>query len=73
MKILVKAKPNSRKEFVEKVDEKNFVVAVKEPAKEGRANWAVERTLAEYFKVAPSQVRIISGQRSRQKVVEIHI
>ena len=71
MKIFVKAKPGARKEFVEKIDETNFVVAVKEPAKEGRANWAVERALAQHFKVSPSQVRIISGQKSRQKLVEI--
>ena len=71
MKIFVKAKPGAKKEFVEKIDETNFVVAVKEPAKEGRANWAVERALAQHFKVSPSQVRIISGQKSRQKLVEI--
>ena len=71
MKIFVKAKPGARKEFVEKIDETNFVVAVKEPAKEGRANWAIERALARHFKVSPSQVRIISGQKSRQKLVEI--
>ena len=71
MKIFVKAKPGARKEFVEKIDETNFVVAVKEPAKEGRANWAIERALAQHFKVSPSQVRIISGQKSRQKLVEI--
>ena len=71
MKIFVKAKPGAKKEFVEKIDETNFVVAVKEPAKEGRANWAIERALAQHFKVSPSQVRIISGQKSRQKLVEI--
>lgn len=71
MKIFVKVKPSAKKEFVEKIDETNFVVAVKEPAKEGRANWAVLRALAQHFKVSPSQVRIISGQKSRQKLVEI--
>lgn len=71
MKIFVKAKPGAKKESVEKVDANNFIVSVKEPAKEGRANWAIERALARHFKVSPSQVRIISGQKSRQKVVEI--
>lgn len=71
MKIFVKAKPGAKEERVEKVDENHFVVAVKEPAKEGRANWAIRRALAEYLKVSPAQVKIISGHTSRQKVVEI--
>ena len=73
MKIFVKAKPGAKKELVEKVDANNFTVAVKESAKEGRANWAIERALAQYFNVSPSQVRIISGRTSRQKMVEILI
>ena len=72
MKIFVKAKPGARKESVEKLDSNNFIVAVKEPAKEGRANWAIEKALAEYFNIPPSQVRIVSGKASRQKVVEIN-
>lgn len=71
MKIFVKAKPNAKEERLEKVDENNFIVAVKEPAKEGRANWAIEKALARYFKVPPAQVRILSGRTSRYKVVEI--
>lgn len=67
----MKAKPGAKEERVEKISENNFLVAVKEPAKEGRANWAVERALAKYFKVPVGGVRIISGHTSRQKVVEI--
>lgn len=71
MKIFVKAKPGAKEARIEKIDENNYIVAVKESAKEGRANWAIERALAEYFKVSPSEVRIIFGKTSRQKVVEI--
>lgn len=71
MRIFVKGKPGAKEERVERISENNFVVAVKEPAKEGRANWAIERALAKHFKVPVSQVRIISGQASRQKVFEI--
>ena len=48
-----------------------YKVSVKEPAKEGRANWAVERALAKHFNVSPSRVRIVSGQTSKTKIVEI--
>ena len=73
MKIFVKAKPNAREEEVLKVDENHFVVAVKEPPVGGKANEAIVRALAEYFKIPKSQVRITSGHTSRQKVVEIEI
>lgn len=71
MKITVIAKPNSREEKVEKVSETLYKVSVKEPAKEGRANWAIERILANYFNVPVSQVRIVSGKTSRTKIIEI--
>jgi uncharacterized protein (TIGR00251 family) len=70
MKIQVKVKPNSG---IEEVSEEgsSFIVKVKEPPKEGKANQAVIKLLAEYFGVPQSQVRILSGFRSRNKVVEI--
>jgi len=44
---------------------------VKEPAKEGRANRAIEAALAAYFAMPRSAVRIIAGHTSRNKIVEI--
>jgi uncharacterized protein (TIGR00251 family) len=71
MKIFVKAKPNSREEKVDKIDEQNYVVAVKEPPVQGKANNAIRNALAVYFKVGSSQVKIISGYISRNKIIEI--
>lgn len=71
MKIFVKAKPKAREEEVLKVDENHFIVAVKEPPVDGKANEAIVRVLSEYFKIPKAQVRIISGQKSRQKIIEI--
>ena len=70
MKIQVKVKPNSRSEEVTQEGD-SFVVKVKEPTKEGKANQAVIRLLAEHFGVPQSQVRILSGFRNRNKVVEV--
>lgn len=68
----MKAKRSSREEKVEtNPDKSGFVVSVKEPPIQGRANEAIIRVLAEHFGVAKSQVRIVSGHTSRQKVVEI--
>jgi len=71
MRISVKAKPNSREEKIEKLDDSSFVVSVKEPPVQGQANEAIIRALADYFNVSRSQVRIISGWISRQKILEI--
>lgn len=71
MKILVKAKPGAKKESVKKIGEREFSVAVREPAKEGRATEAVARALAAYFNVPRAGVRLISGLASRQKFFEI--
>jgi uncharacterized protein (TIGR00251 family) len=70
MKIRVKVKPNSRTEEVSH-EGNGFIVKVKQPFKEGKANQAVVKLLAEHFGVAKSQVRILSGFRSKDKVVEL--
>lgn len=71
MKIFVSVKPGAKEEKVFRLDETHFKVSVKEPPVDGRANWAVIRTLADYFKKPVSSLRIVSGQASRQKTFEI--
>lgn len=71
MKIQVKAKPGSREEKVEKLEDGSFVVWVKELPIQGKANIAILKVLATYFKVSPSEVRLVSGFSSKQKVFEI--
>jgi hypothetical protein len=71
MKIVVYAKPGSKEITVEKTGENEYKVRVKEPAKEGRANFAIERALARHFGVILSRVKITSGFSSKRKIVEI--
>ena len=73
MRINVKAKPNAKEERVEKIDDLNYVVSVKEPPIKGKANEAIRNALAIYFKTGSSCVKIIFGYSSRNKVVEIII
>lgn len=70
MKIQVKVKPKSKTEEVSQEGD-SFIVKVKEPPKEGRANRAVVKLLAEHFDAPQSQVRILGGFRSKNKVVEV--
>lgn len=71
MKIFVKAKPAAKEEKVEKNDENNFVVSIKEPPVRGMANIAISRALAKHFGISVSQVNLISGFSSKQKIFEI--
>lgn len=71
MKIFVKAKPSAKEEKVEKVDDLNYVISVKEPPVKGKANEAIRNALAVYFKTGSSRVKIVAGQTSRNKIIEI--
>ena len=72
MKIIVKTKPGAREDKIERVDESNYVVSVKEPPIDGRANAALIKLLANHFDVSPSLIEIISGYMARIKVIEIN-
>ena len=83
MQILVKSRPNSRTESIKLIEQtqlnlglKNsqmevYQVSVKEPPIDGKANKAIRKALADYFHVATSQVRLVSGHTSKQKLFEI--
>jgi uncharacterized protein len=70
VKIRAKVIPNSKVEGVIREGD-GFLVRVKEPAKEGKANRAVIKLLAEHFGVSQRQVVISSGFGSRNKVIEV--
>ncbi len=70
MKISVRVKPNSKKEKIERTGDL-LTVYVKEPAQENKANLAVIKLLAEHFNVPKSQISIVSGPKSKQKIVEV--
>lgn len=72
MTIFVVAKPKSREEKVEKLSENTFEVRVKEPAIENKANRAIVKALAAYFKIPQSRVRMVSRHNSKKKILEIN-
>jgi len=71
MKIFVKAKPSAYKEFVEKIDDIHFVVAVREPPVNGLANLAIRKVLSDYLHVPQLNIRLSPGFSSRNKIFEI--
>ena len=79
MRISVYAKLKAKEEKVEKVilqkltgEEIQYRVSVRELPVDGKANEAIIRVLSEHFKIPKSQVRIVAGPTSREKIVEIN-
>lgn len=64
-------KPRAGRNRVIGLREGALHVALNAPPVEGRANEALVRFLAEVLEVRQSQVEIVSGERSRHKVVRI--
>ncbi|MFB9908286.1 DUF167 domain-containing protein [Allokutzneria oryzae] len=71
----VRVKPGARKDSVggrwDAGDRPALVVAVAAPAVEGKANEAVRRALARAFGVRRQDVAVVSGDRGRDKVIEL--
>jgi len=61
-------KTNARENRVEKLDEDEYLVLIKEAPKRGRANVVLLKLLSKHFR---GQARILSGFTSRKKVIEI--
>lgn len=70
-RILVTVQPNSRSVTVAKISENEFRAAVREPARDGKANLALLDLLARYFGIPKSTLKIIRGHSSRRKIIEL--
>lgn len=71
MRITIIAHPNSKKPRVEEDLLGTLRIYVNAPPLEGRANKAIIKVLAKYFKVRKSRVLFISGTKSKTKTFEI--
>lgn len=82
MRIICHITPHARENKVEKQqvlalggmdanDGELYKVYVTVAPEQGKANKKMIELLAEYFDVAKSQIRIVKGETSRNKIVEI--
>lgn len=69
--IKVKVIPNAKKNKVVE-SEGLFKVYVNAPAVDGKANKALIAVLSEYFNIRKGSIKIVRGEKSREKVVEIN-
>ena len=73
LKLTVTVKTQAKKESVTKITNGELAVSVHAPARDGKANQALVRLLAEHFSVAKSAVSILHGHSSRKKLVSIEL
>lgn len=71
MRVNIRVKANAKEERIEKLSTGDFIVCVRQPAHEGKANAGVIKLLSEYFGVPKSLINIIKGLKAKNKVVEV--
>lgn len=67
----MKVQPKAKKVGVEKIGDDTYKVRVHAAPDKGAANKEVIVSLADYFDVPPSTIKIVRGQTSRDKVILI--
>jgi len=69
----VRVRPGAREESVRELSGDELEVRVSAPPQKGKANERVRELLAEHFGVSRSRVRILKGESSRRKLIEIDL
>lgn len=69
--IAISVKPQAKSESVEPIGANEYRVAVKAPPRDGKANLAIIKLLADYFSVPKSRIKIIRGHTAKRKILTI--
>lgn len=69
MKLKIKVRPSSGREEIKKISEIEYVVYLKKPAADNKANMELLNLLKREFK---KNVRIIFGFTSSDKIIELY-
>jgi uncharacterized protein (TIGR00251 family) len=67
----VHLQPRASRNGIDGVQGDALKLRVTAPPVEGRANKALKKLLAEHLGIPPSGIAIITGQRSREKLVQV--
>ena len=71
MKLQIKVIPNASISAIVDTDSTPWKIKVQSPPSDGKANKEVIRLIANYFKVPKSKVVIVSGEKTKIKLLEI--
>ena len=67
----IRVKANAKENKVGEIINDRLIVSVQAPAVDGKANDAIRKVLAKHFKVKQRDIKIISGEKSRDKKIEV--
>jgi uncharacterized protein YggU (UPF0235/DUF167 family) len=73
MYVRVVVTPGAKREKVSKLKDTEFHIAVREPAERNMANARIRELIAEEFGVSVTKVRLLTGHRSRAKIVDVDV
>lgn len=68
MIINVKVRPQSGKQEIKKISEKEYIVYLKKPAEDNKANLELIKILKKYFSC---NINIIKGTKSKNKLIKV--
>ncbi|MDR1366911.1 MAG: DUF167 domain-containing protein [Puniceicoccales bacterium] len=71
MRLSLKVIPNAARSEIIVEENGDLKVKVQAPPEDGKANKAVIQLLAKHFRVPKNRIRIIAGQKSSQKIIEV--
>ncbi|MDR3317735.1 MAG: DUF167 domain-containing protein [Puniceicoccales bacterium] len=71
MRIAIKVIPNASKSEIIDKEGIEWKVKVQAPPENGKANRALIQLLAKHFQVPKSRIKIIGGEKSHQKIIEV--
>lgn len=73
IQVTVRVFPRARKQEIEQLSSGELKLKVKSPPVKGRANREVIEALSSYFRLSPSRISIIRGEKSRLKLVSLEV
>lgn len=73
MKLSVFVKTNSKKESVEKLPDGKFLVRVRVPPTEGKANERIRELLADHLGLPKSRIELVHGHKGKLKIFEVSV
>jgi len=64
--------PNAKKTEILGIYNNKLKIKISSPAIEGKANKEVIKFFSKYFKISKSSIKIIKGEKSKEKIIEIN-
>jgi uncharacterized protein (TIGR00251 family) len=73
IQVTIRVFPRARKQEIEEHPSGELKLRVKSPPIKGRANREAIEALSSYFRLSPSRISIIRGEKSRLKLVSLEV